>query len=272
MEKKVFIEFVVIQNSNINYYNNPLISDYQSPIKATFYQPQTNDNFVNQSIDQFEEQTPQYTTNYTNNISQKSKFEQQNQSNKSQELTPEEKKEVEKLQKTDQKVRAHEQAHLAAGAGLVRGGASYEYTRGPDGKMYVVGGEVKIDISPVPGKPQETIRKMEKVVAAALAPVDPSPQDRAVATMARNIQAKAQMEKAEEDRKKLNNKSQSTDENSNNTVVGINNASNKETNPIDNSNISNNTNNANQIGKRIIKPYIVNNPYQNLDRILYKLA
>ncbi|MGB9702115.1 MAG: putative metalloprotease CJM1_0395 family protein [Candidatus Kapaibacteriota bacterium] len=114
--------------------------------------------------------------------------------NSTSKLSPSEEKQVQELQKIDQKVKAHEQAHLAAGAGLVRGGASFEYTTGPDGKLYAVAGEVKIDISPVPGKPQETIQKMERVIAAALAPADPSPQDRAVASTARNIEMNAAIE------------------------------------------------------------------------------
>ena len=64
------------------------------------------------------------------------------------ELSPEQSQEVEKLKKRDQEVKAHEKAHEAAGAGIVQGGASYQYQRGPDGKMYAVGGEVKIDTAP----------------------------------------------------------------------------------------------------------------------------
>lgn len=191
-----------------------------------------------------------------------SKVKQNKNNSNSNEKSPEEKKEIENLEKTDQKVRAHEQAHLAAGAGLVRGGASFEYTRGPDGKMYAVGGEVKIDISPVNGKPDETIRKMQRVVAAALAPVDPSPQDRAVATIARNMQAKAQMEKSEEARQGGQSK--------------------ESTNPGESTNIkqtdeySQNIDKSNQQIKDkaernyVIKKYIINNPYQKLDRILFK--
>ncbi len=55
--------------------------------------------------------------------------------------------EADKLKQTDQEVKAHERAHMSAGAGVVMGGASYQYQRGPDGKMYAVGGEVKIDTS-----------------------------------------------------------------------------------------------------------------------------
>ncbi|MGC8677083.1 MAG: putative metalloprotease CJM1_0395 family protein [Hydrogenobaculum sp.] len=65
------------------------------------------------------------------------------------------------------------------------------YVVGPNSKKYAVGGDVSIDVSPGP-TPQDTIRKMERVIKAALAPVDPSAQDRAVA-------AQAQIELQKED-------------------------------------------------------------------------
>ena len=57
----------------------------------------------------------------------------------------------------NEQVKSHERAHLSAGAGLVVGGANYQYQRGPDGKMYAVGGEVKIDTSRE-NDPEGTIR------------------------------------------------------------------------------------------------------------------
>jgi hypothetical protein len=112
----------------------------------------------------------------------------------SKELTDGEKKQVEELKSTDQKVHAHEQAHIAAGGGAVKGGASYQYVTGPDGKRYAVGGEVPIDASPVKGNPQATIQKMQTVIRAALAPADPSGQDRAVAAQASQAMTQAQQE------------------------------------------------------------------------------
>lgn len=109
-------------------------------------------------------------------------------------LTEEERRQVEKLRQRDQEVRAHEQAHIAAGGQYVRGGASFQYERGPDGKLYAVGGEVSIDVSPVPNNPSATIRKMETVIRAALAPSQPSGQDYQVAARAQAEISKAQME------------------------------------------------------------------------------
>lgn len=96
------------------------------------------------------------------------------------ELSEEEQQQVQKLKQTDAKVRAHENAHSGAG-GNHAGGPSYEYTTGPDGHRYATSGEVQIDVSAVRDNPEATLRKMDTVIRAALAPADPSSQDLAVA-------------------------------------------------------------------------------------------
>ena len=101
-------------------------------------------------------------------------------------------REIADLKARDQQVRAHEAAHLTAAGGLARGGASYTYERGPDGVAYAVGGEVSIDTSPVPGNPAATLAKAQQIQAAALAPADPSAQDRSVASAASAMAARAQ--------------------------------------------------------------------------------
>ncbi len=110
-------------------------------------------------------------------------------------LTDDQKREVQKLQETDRQVRTHEQAHLAAGAGLAKGGATFDYETGPDGKKYAVGGEVQIDTS-AERDPSATLRKAEQIKRAALAPADPSAQDRGVAASADAMAAKARQELA----------------------------------------------------------------------------
>lgn len=100
---------------------------------------------------------------------------------------------VAKLKARDSEVRAHESAHIAAGAGVVTGGASFTYQKGPDGSLYAIGGEVPIDTS-TESSPQATIQKMQKVQAAALAPADPSPTDIKVASTASMLEARAQEE------------------------------------------------------------------------------
>jgi hypothetical protein len=86
-------------------------------------------------------------------------------------------------------------AHIAAGGQYVRGGANFEYQTGPDGKRYAVGGEVSIDTSGVSGDPDATMRKMQVVRKAALAPAKTSAQDRSVAASASHKQNKAKQEK-----------------------------------------------------------------------------
>ncbi len=101
---------------------------------------------------------------------------------------------VSKLAQTDQHVRAHEQAHLAASGGYAKGGPSFTYTRGPDGQLYATAGEVNIDTTPVQGDPEATIRKAETIKAAAQAPSDPSTQDRMVAAQATQMEIQARRE------------------------------------------------------------------------------
>lgn len=99
------------------------------------------------------------------------------------------------LSARDREVRQHEMAHQAAGGGLT-GGASYSYQRGPDGRMYAVGGEVSIDTSAVSGDPRATLEKAEAIIRAAMAPAEPSSQDYRVAASARAMAAEARTELA----------------------------------------------------------------------------
>jgi hypothetical protein len=113
-------------------------------------------------------------------------------------LTAEEQRQVAALSQRDRQVHTHEQAHMAAGGNLVRGGPTYDYETGPDGKRYAVGGEVQIDTTAVRDNPQVTITKAEHIRQAALAPVDPSAQDRAVAAMATQMEIQAQQQVSEQ--------------------------------------------------------------------------
>lgn len=113
-------------------------------------------------------------------------------------LTPEEQAVVEELRKRDAEVRAHEMAHVAAAGGLA-GAPSFSYQTGPDGKRYAVGGSVSIDTSGG-SNPEETIAKAQRIRAAALAPADPSAQDRAVAAKAAQMESSARAALAAEKR------------------------------------------------------------------------
>jgi hypothetical protein len=98
-------------------------------------------------------------------------------------LSQEEQAVVAELRARDREVRDHEQAHARVG-GPYAGEPSYSYQTGPDGQRYAIGGEVAIDVAPIDGDPEATIQKMEVVKAAALAPAEPSGQDRKVAALA----------------------------------------------------------------------------------------
>ncbi len=113
-------------------------------------------------------------------------------------LTPEALALIGKLKARDTEVRQHEQAHLAAAGGLAVSGASYTYERGPNGVDYAIGGEVHIDTAP--GRtPEETISRARTIQAAALAPADPSDEDRAVAAQAAQLEQQARAELAVQD-------------------------------------------------------------------------
>lgn len=111
-----------------------------------------------------------------------------------QQLTSEEEQQVKELKQRDQEVRRHEQAHKAAAGQYASGGPQFEFETGPDGKQYAVGGEVKIDTSSVPNNPEATVRKMQQIRRAALAPGEPSSQDRAIASQAQVAEQQAQSE------------------------------------------------------------------------------
>jgi len=112
---------------------------------------------------------------------------------RTEELDTADRRRVDELKSTDRTVRAHEAAHVAVGGSLVTSGASFSFETGPDGKRYAVAGEVSIDTSK--GRtPEETLARAQQVRAAALAPADPSGQDRAVAAAASQMAADARAE------------------------------------------------------------------------------
>lgn len=106
------------------------------------------------------------------------------------ELSESEQRTLQELKRIDDRVRSHEQSHLAAAGQYARGGISLEYVTGPDGQRYAVGGSVELDTGEA-ATPQETIRKMQQVKQAATAPANPSPQDQQVAVEATRKLAEA---------------------------------------------------------------------------------
>lgn len=113
-------------------------------------------------------------------------------------LSPDEQAEVKELKTRDAEVRRHEQAHLAAAGSYARSGAKFDFQTGPDGQKYAIGGEVKLDIAPVPDDPEATVQKAKTIKKAALAPEKPSAQDRRVAAQADKLELKARQEMAQQ--------------------------------------------------------------------------
>ena len=94
-----------------------------------------------------------------------------------------------RLEEEDAEVRAHEHAHVAA---LGKGVIVYDTIVGPDGSTYAVGGGVAVDLSPVPGDPEATLRKARLAIQAAYAVGEPSGADLKVAAEAYQLEAAAQ--------------------------------------------------------------------------------
>ncbi|GGK74026.1 putative metalloprotease CJM1_0395 family protein [Amphritea balenae] len=137
-------------------------------------------------------------------VSRDSKSEQQ--------VSDDEQKLIRELAARDREVRQHELSHAAAG-GSHAGAPTFEYQRGPDGRLYAVGGEVSIDTSAVPNDPQATLEKAEIILRAALAVSEPSTQDRAVAVRAAALaaDARAELARQEQSSEALNTSRQEAD-------------------------------------------------------------
>lgn len=114
------------------------------------------------------------------------------------ELSLVEQQQIQQLSQRDREVRQHELAHQAA-AGQHGGSIQLDYTVGPDGKRYAVSGSVQVDMSPE-STAEATIEKAEQIKRAALAPAEPSGQDRAVAQQATMMAMAARAEMLREDR------------------------------------------------------------------------
>ena len=85
---------------------------------------------------------------------------------------------LEKFKRTDAEIRSHEQAH--ATIGHTTAPIAYTYQQGPDGKMYAVGGSVRLDTS-IPDDPKDAAFKLDQIQRAASAPIDTSGADNQIA-------------------------------------------------------------------------------------------
>ena len=99
-----------------------------------------------------------------------------------------------RLVSADARVRAHEAAHVAAAGPYATSGPQYQRVIGPGGRAYAVGGHVSVDLEPVPGNPEATLRKARALQRAAFAPGQPSSADMRVAAEAYRLEQEAQQE------------------------------------------------------------------------------
>jgi len=113
--------------------------------------------------------------------------------NDSERFSEHEQQQIDQLKNRDTEVVAHEKAHASAG-GQYAGSPSYSYETGPDGVKYAVSGEVSINTSKVANDPQATLIKAQQIRRAALAPAQPSAQDRSVAATADRLATQARQE------------------------------------------------------------------------------
>lgn len=134
------------------------------------------------------------------------------------ELTPAQQRQVRELERTERKVREHEQAHLSAGRELITSGPNYSYTYGPDGRQYVTAGEVGIDTSPE-SKAEANIDKGRRIQITALAPADPSPQDYRVASVGSQLESQGRTDLVREQQEQAVQQRAETPESAASTVV-----------------------------------------------------
>ncbi len=144
-------------------------------------------NSVSSSLPSSSKFTRSLDSNKNTDLQQSSSSEDSENSENSQktsQTTASEQRELQKLKAIDREVRAHELAHISVGGRYITSGAQFSYQKGPDGQLYAVGGDVSIDTAKVPGDPRATLLKAQVVVRAALAPANPSAQDKNVAAQA----------------------------------------------------------------------------------------
>jgi len=86
---------------------------------------------------------------------------------------------LEKFRNKDSEIRTHEQTH--ASIGHTTSPISYNYQEGPDGKMYAVGGSVRLDTT-IPDDPKAAAFKLDMIQKAASGVAHASSADNSIAS------------------------------------------------------------------------------------------
>ncbi len=101
---------------------------------------------------------------------------------------------LDKFKNSDSRIRTHEQAHAASGHTTTP--ISYKYQTGPDGNLYAVGGEVRLDTS-IPSDPKAAAFKLSQIQKSASAPSGLSSADAQISIQA-NLNKMLLLSKGEE--------------------------------------------------------------------------
>lgn len=150
----------------------------------------------NRQQEQRQELDKQQQERIENNRDDQAQVERQTQARRTEEAAQQrqlqaELQQIQKLAERDREVIAHEQAHNSVGGQYAKA-MSLTYERGPDGQNYAVAGEVSIDTGKIANDPQANLDKAQTIRRAALAPANPSSQDRKVAAQAIQMSMEAQ--------------------------------------------------------------------------------
>jgi len=92
---------------------------------------------------------------------------------------------LEKFRNKDREVKLHESLHSS----LLGKNVSYRYQIGPDGKLYAIGGETKLDTT-LPKNPKEALYKIDQIKKAATASPNLSNADLNIANSADVVKAR----------------------------------------------------------------------------------
>ena len=102
------------------------------------------------------------------------------------------------LRAADVRVKAHERIHAEIAGRYADSAPRYIYVAGPDGRPYAVGGSVSVDLHPIAGDPEATLRKAQALMRAAVGPGSPSAADMRIAAAAYRLAQTARREMAAE--------------------------------------------------------------------------
>lgn len=90
--------------------------------------------------------------------------------------TESERRQLAEMRRRDRQVRIDEKPKFTEMQGLTQGVPKYTMVKGPDGRMYAVGGQLELDTTPEE-TPEETIVKAQKIRAVATTSFNLSPDD-----------------------------------------------------------------------------------------------